>query len=207
MKKLLIMTIVSLIVLSVTTTGFALGLDFGLKAGPSLAKYIGNDVSDDAERRIGFNAGLFIKVSFIDIMAVQPEVLFSLKGSRYEYSGVDGFRYENLYYIDIPVLFKYSLPIPFPIKPNVFFGPSLGINMIARYKNTDEVEDHLGSDKGDLDNIKSTDFGLVFGGGVDIGKLTADIRYSLGLTKLGDVSDPPAVRNGVLSLMVGYRLK
>ena len=55
--------------------------------------------------------------------------------------------------------------------------------------------------------MKSTDFGLVFGGGVDFGLgkgyFTIDLRYTLGLTTISDFEDED-VKNGAFSLMLGY---
>ena len=60
--------------------------------------------------------------------------------------------------------------------------------------------------------MKSTDFGLVIGAGVDFGlgvpgtgKITLDVRYSLGLSTIADVEGEEVdIKNGAFSLMVGF---
>jgi hypothetical protein len=57
-----------------------------------------------------------------------------------------------------------------------------------------------------MENLKDTDYGLVFGGGVDFelgpGELTVDARYTLGLAKIYDSGID--VNNRVISVMLGY---
>lgn len=93
------------------------------------------------------------------------------------------------------------------IQPNLFIGPALDILLSARY----ELECAGESEEDDIEYVKSTDIGLVFGGGLDIGgeqrKLTVEVRYTLGLTS---IYKPPKyanrtldVKNGVFSFLVG----
>lgn len=56
------------------------------------------------------------------------------------------------------------------------------------------------------DTTKSMDFGVVFGGGVDFGTLSVDLRLDLGLTSIDDSADSSDIQNRTLSLLVGYRL-
>jgi len=63
-------------------------------------------------------------------------------------------------------------------------------------------------DEEDIDDVKSTDFGLVFGGGFDYemgeGFLTFDARYALGLTSLDDSDLEEDIKNTGIMFMVGY---
>jgi hypothetical protein len=70
------------------------------------------------------------------MFAIQPEVYYSMQGAKYEEEEDDVqvkviFKYD---YIQVPVLAKVNIPIESSIKPNVFLGPALGINVRARCK-------------------------------------------------------------------------
>jgi serine/threonine-protein kinase len=53
-------------------------------------------------------------------------------------------------------------------------------------------------------DVKIMDFGLIFGAGVEFGKITVDARYNLGLTTIDDSEEEADVKNSVISIMVGY---
>jgi len=45
--------------------------------------------------------------------------------------------------------------------------------------------------------LKSVDFGIVAGAGVDIKKISLDVRYTMGLSKLEQPSSALDLKNGV----------
>ena len=57
--------------------------------------------------------------------------------------------------------------------------------------------------------VKSTDFSLAFGGGVDVGRAIVDVRYDLGLSKVGDNSSGTGnnVKNRTLYLLAGWTFR
>lgn len=191
MKKLL-MVAACVAVLALAAGPALAEVSYGVIGGVGLAKLRGDDVSG-AESRLGFSAGVFAELPLLNVLALHPEALFSLKGSGYA-----GDLKTNLYYIEVPVLAKYYLPLPLPVKTHLFAGPYLGLNLIAKSKSGDTTTDIK-------DNIEPLDYGLIFGGGAEIGKILVDGRYSLGLAKIDEGGGD--VKNGVLSLMVGYRFK
>ena len=60
------------------------------------------------------------------------------------------------------------------------------------------------------DEVKSFDFGVVFGGGLDFaagsGSFVIDIRYTLGLTSVDDSGFDADLKNKVFSASIGYAL-
>ena len=188
----------------------------GLKIGASSAKLHGDDVEDltdflgeDQKSRIGLCAGGFITFNITEMFAIQPEVLYTMKGSKYEEEifGETLKVWIKLDYLEIPVLVKIMVPTPGGVKPCLFAGPVLAMKLSGKVKfeyGADSKEEDIEED------MKSTDFGLVIGAGVDIGfgapgmgKITLDIRYSLGLSTISDFEDED-IKNGVFSLMVGF---
>jgi len=179
----------------------------GLKGGLNFANLHGDD-AEGWDSKIGFCAGGFITYSINGMFAIQPEVLFTMKGAKDEEEwGGETLKYTiSLNYLEIPVLAKLSMSSQGSVVPSLFVGPYLAIKLTGKAK----VEYAGESEEEDIEDLKATDFGLVFGGGVDFAlgssKVTVDARYTLGLTTI-DASEWEAdVKNGVFSLMVGYFL-
>jgi len=190
---------------------------FGLKAGLNVADIHGADVGtleslfgSSWKAKLGFCGGGFVIFPLSKGMAVQAEALYTQKGAEMSGTidigaGPEPFKlYWNTDYLEIPVLFRYGFETKGRLKPFLFAGPALGIKMSAKLK----VEAEGESADQDISNFRSTDFGLVFGGGVDIGKISIDFRYTMGLTKLLESEGQTAdIKNGVFTLMVGYCFK
>jgi hypothetical protein len=131
--------------------------------------------------------------------AIQPEVLYVRKGTTFQSLGVDG--NINLDYLDIPVLLKLNLiPSKTGLSPFIEAGPSLSLNTSAK-------ETFLGHSVDLKDMVNGTDFGLVFGGGLDIQKVTLEVRYEVGLghpfKEIAKVT--PDLNNGTLYALLGYK--
>lgn len=209
MRRLILVVSAILLVFTLSTASVsAQGLTGGLKAGMNIANIHGDDVEDMWDSKIGICAGGFITCRLSDLFAIQPELLFTMKGAKAE-EEVFGETMKvtmKMNYLEIPVLAKLSIPTPGTVKPSLFVGPSLAIKLSGKAK----VEYAGESAEADIEELKSTDFGLVFGGGIDFalgqGKLTVDARYTLGLTTTREPEDEEEVdvKNGVISIMVGY---
>ncbi len=207
MKRIIITIFATVVVFTLSSASVsAQGLTAGLKAGMNIANLHGKDVKEvigaDLVSKMGFCAGGFITYNINDMFAIQPELLFTMKGAKIEEAGYK--ETIKLNYLEIPVLAKLSIPTPGNVKPNLFVGPSLAIKLSAKVKWEEAGE----SGEEDLEEVKSTDFGLVFGGGVDFalgqGKLTVDARYTLGLATADDSEEELDIKNGAISIMVGY---
>lgn len=179
--------------------------EIGLKAGLNIADYRGD--RPDTDSKMGFCGGAFITCGINEMLAVQTEFLFSMKGAKLgEKVRTDEFGNiietssirEVLSYLEIPVLGKLSILPQSRVRPNLFAGPSFALKLSGKHK--------VGSQETDMESLKDTDYGLVFGGGVDFefgqGEFTVDARYALGLAKIYDSGIE--VKNRVISVMLGY---
>ena len=197
-------------------SSLASGIKAGLKIGISSAKLSGDDVGDledllgeDLKSRIGFSVGGFITFNISEMFAIQPEVLYTMKGLRYEEEmfGETLKIWMKLDYLEIPLLVKIIFPSPGGVNPYLFAGPAVAIKVSAKVKAEIAGESE---EEPIEEGLKSTDFGLVIGAGADFGlgalgkgTLSVDIRYSLGLSTISDFEGDD-VKNGAFSLMVGF---
>ena len=192
MKKLVFLVVLVLVVSFLSAQGISAK---GIKAGVNLANLSGDDV-EDTVMKIGFAVGAFLTYDINEMIAVQPELLYTMKGAKMEIDGSDDdviFKYD---YIELPILFKYKIAMDGGVKPNIFLGPALAFNIAATYE--------FGDDDGDIEDTTALDYGLVFGAGVDINQITIDARYELGFASVDDSDAEADVKNNVISFLVGY---
>ncbi|UCG30088.1 MAG: PorT family protein [candidate division WOR-3 bacterium] len=177
----------------------------GLKLGMNLASMHGDDISD-TKFKTGFCGGGFFAFALGNVVVIQPEVLYSQKGVKWEDEFLDE-TWKLTYkfnYIEVPIFVKMIMPLQGKVKPNLFLGPYFAIAITdSRY----ELEIDGMTIEDDLVGVKDTDFGLVFGGGIDFGlkkgKIVFDARYSLGLTTL-DEEGEGELKNSVFTFLFGY---
>jgi len=138
---------------------------------------------------LGLGMGLF---------TLQPEFLYVRMGTSMVADAVEA--EDHLDYLQVPILLKINV-MPGPISP-VIYGGGYGSYLLAAKGVTEGVSVDI------KDEVKSTDYGLVFGGGVEfklaVVKLTAEIRYNLGLANIAkEISDGSSVKNKSLMFLVG----
>lgn len=175
----------------------------GLKAGLNIANAGGDDADQIIEGRsldskTGFCAGAYFMYQFSPLFAVQPEFYYTMKGATYKESGAEYTL--TLNYFEVPILVKVLIPVQGSnINPVIFAGPFIGFNSTAKQK----IEYNGQTQEEDIEDVKSTEFGAQFGGGIgfNVGgnEVGFDVRYILGLTTVDDTSDPLDVKNNVLN--------
>jgi hypothetical protein len=182
-------------------TGFAghveaLNFSFGVKAGTGISNFNGEDAISSLDWKFSYSGGGFIEIMLIDIIRIQPEVLFFSKGTNWDLLG-DTIVY-NFYYIDMPVLVKFYPLLTPPVKLNIFIGPYVGVKLYTKAEGAGVSTTDLG--------VNRIEPGFLYGIGFDIWKLTVDVRTSFSLASITEDSDED-LKNNVLSLMVGYRIR
>src|SRR4051812_12664068 len=81
----------------------------GIKGGLNVSNLYIDDVNDN-NARFGFNAGFYGQILSSEAFAIQPELLFSTKGSQADYGGIINSTVRfNLNYLDLPVLAVFKL--------------------------------------------------------------------------------------------------
>lgn len=187
MKKLLFFAFVL-----ASTAGFGQGFQLGVKAGANVSNYTGGDIENKAI--VGFVGGATFGFLLGDHFAIQPEVLFSAQGAKFENVGSNEDKY-TVSYVNVPVMAKYRFTGGFYLEA----GPQVG------FKISEDVPDQT------IDNFaKNLDLSVAAGLGYHspIG-LGIGARYNAGLSKVADYeqgSTKPDFKNNTLQFFVFYTL-
>lgn len=158
--------------------------NLGVKAG--LNGYTTSSESfSDIDPKFGLHAGLIGHAHLGGQFALQPELVFSMQGSKYTASGTDVNL--NLNYINIPLIFQYMYNNGFRLQA----GPQIGVLASAKTK--------IGSTVVDVkDDFEAIDFGIGVGmsfvnPATDFG---FDIRYNHGLSNIYKVGSSNTYNRG-----------
>lgn len=195
MKKTLFTFAIVLIVVSqgFTQAQFALGL----KGGPNFARFDVSDVETSFKNKTGFHLGAFTLIK-LGKLGIQPEVIFSQQGSKFQFSGQD--LQSNFSYVNIPVMLKTYLVAGL----NLQIGPQFGFLTNASGDIVDETGEIRTITK---DLFKKSDLSAGLGLGWDLPfGLTVDARYNLGLSKIEDDDALNTTKNQVIQFSVGYKI-
>lgn len=222
MRKLAVAVLAALLIIPADSV--AQVPSFGLKGGLNMASFAGRRIVD-ADYGSGFSLGAFVSIPISSTVTIQPEALFSrrsVSNTAYDYDefpqdggsappiGVyisDETRHD---YLELPILVRLSpSPAEDPVRLVFLAGPSAGILLNAR---SDFIDDHEVIEDYE-EYLNSADFSLVIGGGVEIGKLSLDARYNLGLSSVAKDFDPQDddviredIKSRALSVSVGLRV-
>ncbi len=199
MKKLTTL-LIGIIAFSISST--AQDAKLGIKAGLNYAYIHGSDVQN-VEPTFTYHAGALLRIEFTEFVALQPEFLFSVKGTDDDNYSVD------LNYIDVPVLLKIKLGDLF----SVHAGPQLSYLLST-------------NEEGTITNFEEQikDFDLGLAGGLELemeSGLSVGARYSFSVESIGEdykstVVDPntnlsstitveaPDYKNGVIQLFAAF---
>ena len=211
MKTLFFVTVISLMAL----LSFA-QVAGGLKAGFNASTF-GGDMEERSDLRLrpGFHFGASVNIPINAKLSVQPELLFSMVGAKweegYELENSDLVKLEiveNLTYICMPLSMIYSFG-----RFNIHGGPQVSlllaasddVTMLRVTGGNTIITAGLARDAG---NLKKVDAGLNFGPGVDFGNFGISARYYLGLTNLmadDEANDNARVTNRGFQVSLMYK--
>ncbi|MDD7887353.1 porin family protein [Flavivirga sp. 57AJ16] len=186
------------------------GAGFGIKGGANFSNMYTDDV-DDNNVLTSFNAGLYVSMPISESLAIQPEFLFSRKGSELTYDNVfaEGKAKFKLNYIEVPVLLKANITPNF----NIHVGPYVAYLIDAQITNETEGGTFDFEDNFDNDDFNKIDAGISAGIGFDFESIGIGARYNYGLTTVGkertigtDNYTIPDGKNSNLSVYIAFKL-
>ncbi|MDO3643129.1 porin family protein [Mucilaginibacter sp. L3T2-6] len=168
----------------------------GIKGGVNFSKI--NTDNLNSSTRTGYQAGLFAR--FGSALYLQPELYVSSTGGEFHSSNnnnnvsVSGnVKFTNL---NVPLLVGHSFGeknLNFRIMAGPVYTAVLSKNFSQSLENA----------YNDFGHYKSSTLGFQAGAGVDIGAITADLRYEGGLTK---INSDFGQRQNLWALSVGFKI-
>ena len=162
----------------------------GIKGGVAIQKLSGDDVnSGQVDNRTGFAGGAYVQSDLSRNFGVRLETLYFMKGAAADVDtlGLKASVTVKLDYVEFPLLAVAHLPVSEKARVDIFGGPTFAFNTSAK------GEVSVGGFSGSSDigsGVKSFDFGLTFGAGINFDAGSAligiDGRYGFGLQSIVD---------------------
>ncbi len=160
---------------------------FGIKAGLNLsnAAEVPDYWEDSLEWKTGLTAGAFLNYALNDNFSLQPELLFTQKGFGGSLIDEVVELAVSLDYFELPILAKYTFSAGNTVRPALYAGPSFAYCSASEL----EITTWIFSTAVDFSSVThTTDFGMVLGGGFDIGTskgtVIIDARFTYNFTNV-----------------------
>jgi len=153
------------------TLGLSAQTSFGIKAGLNFDNMKVKDVQLKNNNSTGWHAGVLLNIKLPLGLALQPEVLYSVKSLGWKnYQDSEA----KLKYIEVPVNLQWGIDLIL-LRPFVMASPYFSYLL------------SVGSSKNKWEGVKEVDYGFGLGIGVDIWKLQVTGKYNWGFGKLGNI--------------------
>lgn len=176
-------------------------VQFGVKAGANLTSLSNSGSTFNSDNRAGYLGGLWARFGALGFN-FQPEIYVTSKNVDIN-NGTNGTASNRAKFtsIDVPLLLGTKIGA-LGLGGRFYAGPLLSFAI-----NRDQSFVGAVGNAGRLD-YKDSNFALTAGVGVDIQRISVDLRYEAGLTKQTylDGSDNIKTRVSLFNLSLGYRL-
>jgi hypothetical protein len=190
MNRLLIASILNLVLLfhlNLTSVRAQLSVrpSFGLKGGLNYSS-LNLSFTDWDKPRTGYHMGAFVNLPLSNWFSLQPELLYSTKGTRVPYRINDWFDGQvalDLRYLDLPVMGKVTIGRFAYLEA----GPYASLLLDANLRHGSFLPFLNFSRDLPNDLFSRLDYGLAAGAGLDLGRLGVGLRYNYGLGRVEDV--------------------
>lgn len=193
-------TLVCVAWLAAAVPSFAQGHHLGVKGGVNVATQntSGDSGGPALDSRIGGVVGAFWTLPLASWLDVQAEGLYSMKGARLKFQGIESTF--QLDYFEVPVLGR----VLFGSGHRRYYaagGPSIAFRVRAKTRTalsgaTEEIDV--------ADQVERIDMGIAAGGGMEMGRLVIDGRYTYGLSDL-DKDSSSTTKNRAIAVTAGFR--
>lgn len=159
----------------------------------------------DYSYKSGIVGGGVLTAKLSRVFAARIELDFVAKGFRGETDFASTSGTQHMSYLEIPILVQAAVPALSTVEPYAYGGPAVGMLLDAHIEFDDGNSLELAR------AIKRFDVGVMLGAGIavdmrELGALTLDARYNLGLRDWGTNEDSDnTVLNRAIYFTVGYR--
>jgi hypothetical protein len=148
-----------------------------------------------SEAKNGFLFGAYGKLRLTERFAFQPEIYYAKKNTKY--SSVTTTQTGSIHTWDIPLLANLTVLDLKIAKVYGVAGPVVSYISNAKFSDFDITEK----------DFKSGNWTFQAGGGIEVWKLTADVRYEWGLKDISDLKTANiGQKTNVLTFTLGYKL-
>jgi len=165
----------------------------GIKGGVNFSKI--NTDNFNESTRTGYQAGVFGR--FGSALYLQPEVYLSSTGGNFTTTDGNFKAKVNFTNLSVPLLLGHSFG-----SKDLNFRLMVGPVYTYALDKSESFSDNANAAIADFGNYKNSTIGFQAGGGVDIGPITADLRYEGGLTK---INPDFGQRQNLWALSVGFK--
>jgi hypothetical protein len=166
----------------------------GVKGGINFSKINADNLNEST--RTGYQVGVFARVG--NTWYLQPEMYVSSTGGSFTATdNADVHASVSFNNLSVPLLLGHS-----------FGSKDLNIRLMAgpiytyAFNKNENFSENFNAAYQDFGNYKSSTIGFQAGGGVDIGAITADIRYEGGLT---DINPNFGQRQNLWAISIGFK--
>jgi len=204
------------------SVGPKVGLNFSTVGYTDGDKKLIDESNEDKTTLTGLHFGVAANIGVNDMFSIQPELLYSQKGAKWEDSGNELSTTTN--YLEIPVLAKFTFGSD-DLKFFVNAGPYVGYMVSGKHKmvwDDEDISTDIEFDYPDQNDFfpdenrvkpNRLDLGLALGAGVGVqagpGTFNIEARYGLGLTDISTYekerpNEYPKSSNRNFGFSVGY---
>ena len=189
MKKYLL----SVALLIAVSIGAKAQISVGVKGGVNFSKINTDNLNESS--KTGYQAGVFARIG--NAFYLQPEVYLSSTGGKFNTSDGNFSAKVNFTNVSVPLLLGHSFG-----SKDLNFRLMAGPIYTYALDKSESFSDNSNGAIADFGHYKNSTLGFQAGGGVDIGPITADLRYEGGLTK---INDDFGQRQNLWALSVGFK--
>lgn len=179
---------------------------FNIKEGEKVTYYDGTTFNP------GFNIGPILELPLINLISLETGIIFTSKGNKITITGANKYLFkENMYYLDIPVLLKVSMPVRKTktfIMAGGYAGSALFGNRYGEWVSNSVLKRERTNIQwgNELNEYNRLDYGLNFGAGFKIQKFQIGALYKHGLNNVRN-DDPWKTNNRTIEFYIAYQIK
>ena len=186
---------------------------FGPKVGLNFSELTNHTkfITGNQQLYDGYHLGAIAEFRLIKQLFLQPGILITMKGSKYivgnittgSTNGFSDFQFSGLY-SDIPLNLIYKFDLR-SFKILLIAGPNIGSALRGKWTASDTTSSKVHFGKGADDDLKSFDFGISLGGGIEAGRIQLSSQYYMGLRTLSNLTPPlNEQKYKVLTISIAY---
>lgn len=197
MKKLFLSLSIIIAAATVSQAQIIPSVQFGVKGGVNLSSLSNNSSTFNSSNRAGYLGGIWARFGALGFN-VQPELYYTSKSVDIQNSNGQSAP-ASFKSIDIPILLGTKIGA-FGFGGRFYAGPLFSFAV--------DRGNSLGSALGSATRFdyKSSNFAVTAGAGIDIRKISIDLRYEAGITKQNyfDGSSDYKTRVSLFNITLGY---